>query len=321
MPSLPLDAFTLRPAVIGDLDSVFRLISAQNILDYGDPLISVDKFRAYWESPALDLAQNTWVAFAPSGELAGYVELVPESPNSFDVTLYLTDGSQRLELGAYLLQLAELRAAASSGSAPFTISTQVSAANFAGVQIFTDAGYVSCLSFLIMERILSAPPESSQWAPGITVRAFVPGQDEQVVYQVDEDASKDKGYHAPLSFDDWAKRMSLNTAEFDPSLWFLACRGDEIVGVALNLYVSTTQTVWVDHLSVLRQWRNLGIGKALLLHSFAEFHRRGIPRVRLSVDSKSLTNAPRLYARVGMETIQEYHIFKRKRTDHLQNGG
>jgi len=99
---------------------------------------------------------------------------------------------------------------------------------------------------------------------------------------------------------------------FDPGLWFLACQENELVGVALNLYNKETDTGWVDHLSVRRAWRRKGIGKALLLHSFGEFYRRGIRQLKLSVDSKSLTNAPRLYESVGMKTIQQYHIYTKE---------
>jgi ribosomal protein S18 acetylase RimI-like enzyme len=81
--------------------------------------------------------------------------------------------------------------------------------------------------------------------------------------------------------------------------------------VALNVFVKESNTGWVDHLSVRQAWRKRGIGKALLLHSFAEFYRRGIQHIKLSVDSKSLTNAPRLYESVGMKTVQQYHIYRK----------
>lgn len=296
--------YALRPAGLGDLDAVVALIAEQNSRDYGEQGVSSETLRARWE--ALDLSKNTWLAFAPGGNLAGYVELMPDLPDSFDVSLYLAEGPQQVELGAYLLSLAEQNAPPA-----LPLYARVSAVNTAGMQVFREAGYVSRLSFLIMKRTLEIAPEPARWMPGLTVRTFAPGKDAQAVYKVDEEASVDKGYHAPMSFEQWAGRMSLNAPEFDPGLWFLACHGDEIAGVALNFYAEKTKTAWIDHLSVLRQWRNQGIGKALLLHSFAEFQRRGIQQVCLSVDSKSLTNAPRLYAQVGMETILEYHIFKK----------
>jgi len=302
--SVDLDGFRVRAAEAGDVEAVAALMGAQNTRDYGAPGISKEDLRRRWEG--LDLSQDTWLALTAGGELAGYAELRPDPPESYDVALYLADGPRQMELGAALLELAGRRATPS-----LPIYSHISAANPLGVQIFSSAGYRSQLSFLIMERILDTPPEAAQWASGISVRPFVRGQDEQAVYLVDEEAALDKGYHAPLSFDGWSRRMSLNSPRFDPGLWFLACQAEAIAGEALNLYHPETQTAWVDHLSVLRAWRKQGLGQALLLHSFGEFFRRGIRRVRLSVDSQSLTNAPRLYARVGMETVQEYHVFKK----------
>jgi ribosomal protein S18 acetylase RimI-like enzyme len=108
------------------------------------------------------------------------------------------------------------------------------------------------------------------------------------------------------------KRMGMDREPFDPSLWFLACDGNEVAGAALNLYDKESHTAWIDHLSVRRAWRNQGIGKALLLHSLGAFYRKYIHHVKLSVDSKSLTNAPPLYASVGMKTIQQYHIYRKE---------
>jgi ribosomal protein S18 acetylase RimI-like enzyme len=108
--------------------------------------------------------------------------------------------------------------------------------------------------------------------------------------------------------------MGIDQQSFDPSLWFLACeRGSsEIAGVALNQYAKESNIGWVDHLSVRRAWRNRGIGKALLLHSLREFYLRNIRHMKLSVDSKSLTNAQLLYERVGMKTTQQYHIYHKE---------
>src|SRR6185503_2071695 len=189
--------------------------------------------------------------------------------------------------------------------------TRVSEKNRTLLQLFASNGYHSNLSFQIMAVTLDEPPPPPLWPDGISVRTFAKGQDEQAAYQADEEAAQDKGYHDPLSYEDWVKRMRMDKESFDSSLWFLACdgRSSAIAGVALNLYAKESNTGWVDHLSVRRAWRKQGIGKALLLHSFAEFYRRDIRQVKLSVDSKGLTNAPRLYESVGMKIIQQYHIY------------
>jgi GNAT superfamily N-acetyltransferase len=163
-----------------------------------------------------------------------------------------------------------------------------------------------------MEFFMEQSPPQPEWIDGISVRPFIKNQDEQATYHADEEAAEDKGYHEPLRYEGWVKRIGMDREAFDPDLWLLACQDSEIVGVALNLYHKESDTGWVDHLGVRRAWRKRGIGKALLLHSFGEFYKRGICRIKLSVDSKSLTNAPRLYESVGMSTVQQYHIYRKE---------
>jgi GNAT superfamily N-acetyltransferase len=244
-------------------------------------------------------------AFADS-KLEGYAELLDgDSP-----FIYLADRNN-VDLGFQLLNLLEKRAVEIT-KGNVQLFTQISERNQPLLQLFASNGYSSNLSFIIMELDLDGPPESPQWSEGISVRAFIKGQDEQATYRADEEAAEDKGYHAPLTFEGWGKRMGMDRESFDPGIWFLACDDDEITGVALNVYDRETNTAWVDHLSVRRTWRKRGIGKALLLHSFGEFNKRGIRNIKLSVDSKSLTNAPRLYESVGMKTVQQYHIYKKE---------
>jgi ribosomal protein S18 acetylase RimI-like enzyme len=163
-----------------------------------------------------------------------------------------------------------------------------------------------------MEADLAIPPAAPVLPGGVTIRTFVPNQDDQAVYRIDEEASEDKGYHQPLSYEAWCKRMSRHTPLFDPSLWFLAFADGDLAGVALNIYDPETETGWVDHLGVRRAFRKRGIGMALLLHSINVFHQRCYPFARLSVDSHSLTHAPRLYERAGFQTVLGYHIYEKK---------
>ena len=294
--------YSVRPATLKDIEAVYELIEKQKTIDFGNAMITRDDLEKSWQNINLDT--DTLTAFE-EGKLAGYAELLDgDSP-----FIYLANRNN-IDLGFQLLKLLEQKAA-SRATGKIQLATQISEKNQSLLQLFASNGYESNLSFLIMELMLSKPPALPQWTEGIQVRVFVPAQDEQATYQTDEEAAQDKGYHDPLSYEGWVKRMGMNRESFDPGLWFLACEGSEIVGVALNALGKISNTVWVDHLSVRRTWRNKGIGKALLLHSFGEFFKRGIQIVKLSVDSKSLTNAPRLYESVGMKTVQQYHIYKK----------
>lgn len=294
--------YSVRPARISDIEAVHEIITRQNTADYGDALLTLETLQKAWQG--LNLESDTCVAFA-DGKLAGYAELIDNDSPS----LYLAERNN-VDLAFQFLTILESKAV-NRKKASVNLFARISAKNKTLLELFAANGYSSKLSFLIMELVLHDAPASPQWTNGITVRPFAKGQDEQATYQTDEEASKDKGYHDPLSYEGWVKRMGMEKETFDPSLWFLACEGNEIAGVALNVFVKESNTGWVDHLSVRQAWRKRGIGKALLLHSFAEFYRRGIQHIKLSVDSKSLTNAPRLYESVGMKTVQQYHIYRK----------
>ena len=68
---------------------------------------------------------------------------------------------------------------------------------------------------------------------------------------------------------------------------------------------------YVALLGVRRAWRGLGLGKALLYRSFAEFWTRGVTRVTLGVDAESPTGATKLYERVGMEVESCMVVFEK----------
>ncbi|HXD09189.1 MAG TPA: GNAT family N-acetyltransferase [Anaerolineales bacterium] len=295
--------YSVRPARLSDLEAVHAIIATQNTIDYGNALRTLADVQKTWQS--LNLDNDTCAAFA-DGQMAGYAELL-DNDSPF---IYLAD-RHNVDLAFQLLTILE-KMAADRKKSSVNLFTKISENNNTLLQLYASNGYKSNLSFQIMELEMQEYPPAPQWPDGIRVRTFIKGLDEKVTYQTDEEASRDKGYHDPLGYEDWVKRMRMNGESFDPSLWFLAGAGDEVAGVVLNFFAKESSTGWVDHLSVRTSWRNQGIGRALLLHSLAEFYRRNIHKIKLSVDSKSLTNAPRLYESVGMKTVQQYHIYRKE---------
>lgn len=300
--------FPVRAATLADLDSLARLIWQQNTADYGASTMTPERLRDTWDK--LDLENDTWVVQHEEGEPVAYCQ-AERSDDEVFLSLYVAVDPSAESMATALLRCAEATVP-TKGENPPAILTRISGKNTALMHVFESAGgYDNYLSFLMMDIRMTEPPKEAKWSPGISVRQFNPEADSQMTYEVDEAASQDKGYANPMSFEQWSKRMNLNGEGFDASLWFLACQGEKMVGNALNYYDAKTGAGWIDHLGVLRDYRKQGIGQALLLYSFAEFYRRGITHVRLNVDSASLTNAPRLYEKVGMHIAQQYHYFRK----------
>ena len=101
---------------------------------------------------------------------------------------------------------------------------------------------------------------------------------------------------------------------YDPSLWFLAVDGEEIVGICLcrRYGAEDPETGFVSSLGVKRPWRRQGIAQALLQQAFGEYYKRGKLKVDLGVDAESLTGATDLYIKVGMFVLRQFDMYEKE---------
>jgi mycothiol synthase len=163
---------------------------------------------------------------------------------------------------------------------------------------------------------LDQAPPAPVWPEGITVRSFVPGQDEAAVIEVQQATFRDHwGYVAPSVEEDLKMlRHWMTDPDFDPALWLLAMAGERLVGISLNAtYLDEDPDMgWITTLGVLREYRKRGVARALLLHAFGQFQQRGRKRVGLGVDTQNLTGALRLYESVGMRAYRTTHVLEKE---------
>ena len=169
-------------------------------------------------------------------------------------------------------------------------------------------GYHWARQFLRMRIDLAEPPPPPLWPPGITVRTFRLGQDEAAIHEALEDAFSDHWGHVPAPLDDLVART--RKRDFDASLWFMALDGERVVATATNS-TFPDDLGWISGLGTVRSHRRRGLARAILLHSFAEFWRRGQRSVALGVDADSLTGATALYESVEMRVDQRFDQFRK----------
>jgi GNAT superfamily N-acetyltransferase len=166
-------------------------------------------------------------------------------------------------------------------------------------------GYRPAWEIWLMGIDLVRPLPTPQWPPSVSVRTFQERDAPAVKRLLDEAyGAGDPGY-VPPTFASW-RRFMLGDPSFDATAWFLAVAGDDIVGAALSW-----KEGFVKDLVVSPSWRRRGLGRALMLQTFAEFRRRGIPRVTLKTDSTNPTRAAQLYERLGMKTERTDEVFEK----------
>jgi GNAT superfamily N-acetyltransferase len=248
-----------------------------------------------------DIAHDTCV-FVEDGEFcaAGWAFRPPAT----DVAIALGAVHPRWKgrgLGAELV--ARLEVAANRLDASRLHQTSL-APDAGAAELFTGRGYREVRRFYEMAIEVTEPPA----VPAVPIEVLREGEAQAFHAALDE-AFQDHWEHRSASFEEWWHRHSSNPS-FDASLWFLIREGEEIAAVCRN-EANRNGGGYVGAIGVRRPWRGKGYAKALLLHTFREFHDRGISRVTLGVDATNPTGATHLYERVGMHVELEYVVYEK----------
>jgi len=300
-----------------DLEAVARLIEITDIAENGGAEINLEDMRSYWSGPDINLETDAWLVFTETGQLIGYTDAVHRQHAKLYCLLRVHPDYSGQGIEQYLLGLVEEwsqeQIPLAAPELRVTLNTQTGASYKPLKQLFEQAGFSEIRRSWRMEIDMEDLPPTPEWPEGVTVRTFVPGQDEWATFKTVDTAFEDHFGHMAGVFEEW-KHWMIERDDFYPSLFFLAFEGEEMAGCSLCSYTQDNRQGdgWVNTLAVLRPWRRKGLGMALLRHSFREFYRLGKRRVGLGVDAQNLTGATRLYHRAGMHVAREYISYEKE---------
>ena len=298
------EGFETRAAIAEDASVVAEIINEVTLAEVGMPWTTAEEIRDLLTSPGRDPALDD-VVLIEDGSPIGYLQFVADAQAASPV-LALPFVLPRLwgrGLHAFLLRLAEERVRARARLDPEVLRVSRFADNEPAERLFSAMGYALVRTFWVMRIELDGPPPAPRVPDGITLRTFEPVRDEEPVHAALAEAFADHWGMSFPSFEEWLHlQVEGEGSAFDPSLWFVATEGDEVVGAACCRASSprSEDTAIVMELAVRRPWRRRGVALALLHSAFGELHRRGIPRAELNVDAESPTGATRVYERAGM---------------------
>lgn len=92
----------------------------------------------------------------------------------------------------------------------------------------------------------------------------------------------------------------------------MAEAGAEVAGIVISRKAEYEPGLgWIRILGVLPEYRQRGLGQALLRHTFGEFAGRGLEAVGLGVDAENPTGAVRVYERAGMHVERTNLLFEK----------
>lgn len=312
------DGYHIRHAKLDDAQAVADLINACEMLDLGAPNTSAHALRRIWRSPDHQ-PEDSLLVVAPDGSLAAALDRFPEGAHLVEFNGYTAPNARGLGIGSALLARIEADArerARALATDAVRLTTGVWSVNVGARSLLERDGYTLVRRWERMLIEMTEPPPPPTLPEGVTIRAFVPGQDDRAFAEAMEEAQADEWGHIPLTWEQWRYYHVESIPNLDPSLYFVAEEGGQIIGGALCSWErpGEPEVGHVRYLAVRRPWRTRGVGMAIVRSIFAAFYARGKRKVGLGVDADSPTHANALYHRAGMRAISTTCVYDKTLT-------
>jgi mycothiol synthase len=295
----------LRPPRRDDVADVVALKRACDAVEFGRPDTDDADVLADWDGTGFALDRDARVAVdrAAGERIVGY-------SHAFElyVEIVVHPDCNGRGIGTALREFAERRALEQADQGvEVKIWQAPRRTNGTAHRLLEAAGYTRGHHYVEMEVELDGEAPEPVWPAGVTVRTFELGRDEQACHALQNLAWSQYKTYEPTTFERWTDLT--REPDFDPSLWFLADEGDDLVGMCLCREYEDQS--WITSLGVHPEHRGRGLGEALLRHAFAHLRVRGNVRAGLSVSSRNMQSAWRLYERVGMHDAGGWVAFEK----------
>ncbi len=304
---MKLKAYDTRSAIWEDLETVFELVVANDIFEYGQRDTELGDLRGDWED--VDLDQDTLVVVRDE-KIIGYAAVFDKDEGFyFD---FFTDPHQNLdELNEALVICCEsrmLEMIIDEGKQERDARIYVDQVKNNDSKMLIARGYEPENFYFRMSIDFDQPRIAQEWDADWHVRTIRVGEEDQQVFDLVYEAFDWAGRGDPPKFEDWKKFM-MREDHFLPELWFLLFKEETLVGVALCF--DYEHEGWVRQLAVKPAWQNQGLGGKLLTYTFDVFYQRSKGKVSLVVDSKN-EDANKFYESAGMTCVRQHIRFRKK---------
>lgn len=287
------ESYTSRPLEPTDIDAVVAVAESYDIEMIGEPQIEKADLESFWKMPNFDLGNDTLGVFDDSG-LLGFAEVL--MGKYVEVCVHPDDHGRGI--GTALGQWSEDRLR-KSGAAKALQSSPIT--DKAALQIFADRGYEKAWTTWALTLPRDVTITQRALSAGYEVRPFVPGVEDEAVYEVVQVAFGEWPERERTPYEDW-RALVIDREGFGPEKLLVATYGEEIVGVCS--VIDGERAGWVQNVAVDKAHRHHGIAQVLLARAFEGTRSRGLERAELATDSR--TGALDLYEKLGMQVRQSY---------------
>jgi mycothiol synthase len=294
---------TVRAARRDDLDATVAMLNEHSRRLHGADDVTPRDLLQYWESPDVELGQDILVAENDAG-IVGYADVGLHGEHVW-LDVRATDDES---LPGLLLAIENVAAAKMPAA---SLMGYTSAEDAPLRDLFAGSGYDLVRHSYRMKIELTGDLPEPEWPDGVSVRTMRDGE-ERRFYDAHNASFAGTWMFHPEPYETW-HHWFVEDPSFDPSLWFAADHRDELAGIVIARPAEHEPGLgWIRILGVLPEYRQRGLGQALLRHAFAEFAGRGFDAVGLGVDAENPTGAVRVYERAGMHVERTNLLFEKR---------
>jgi ribosomal protein S18 acetylase RimI-like enzyme len=134
--------------------------------------------------------------------------------------------------------------------------------------------------------------------------------DLRTFHEVHQDAFSQHFGFMPRQFGEWSELVIRDKDEINLQAWLISVNGVPAGFVDFNDEQLHNDSGYVSGLGVMQAFQGKGLGEALLRHAIQINSELGRSKLCLSVDAGNESGALRLYEKVGMKPISEWHQYE-----------
>ncbi len=241
-------------------------------------------------------------AFERNGPLVACAAAQPtHTPEEYRATIVgqVHPAYRRRGMGTFLLRWSIAQAgrllAACPLDRPHVLQLTTESLTEAGERLFTRHGLAQQFAEDVMRRSLETPLPDIPLPNGIRFATWVPALAGEF-YAVCQAAFRERPGFPDWSLEKWVAWLGTDEDDFRPEMSLLAYCDDLPVGFIV------CGDRWIGQIGVRPEWRERGIGSALIVEVLRRFRAAGDDHVLLGVNENN-PRAARVYARLGFECV------------------
>ena len=324
---------TIRNFRMDDIPGLAALRAAVENMEHLGFATTEAEVRERHITPELGAERNSFVAATQDGQIVGSEWLMVRhgmGEDTFNIFGLVHPAWRGRGIGQKLMEAAVARARERMGEAEssqlWLQSTDIHDAPDDGgrIALFESNGFELARWGIDMRRELPGLGKVVplvpivQEPPGVQLRKWRPGVDDQAVGWMLNNAFRDSWGYSEIVMAGWLRYLKSGLVELEHCVLAWDTANERLVGACVNLCDEGTfkrrgrRELCVDDLAVLRQYRKRGIATALLTWSLNRADHLGMQSVGLGADAENVTGAVRLYKRLGFEIIGKMRIYRKR---------